>query len=181
MAYFTPIIIELAIGGILFALFWLIVWRVIDRERASRKSPFTKELLKGPGESCLRKIDELNDQFNEWYMMLFVGFGIFLGIALGLFLPGIRSPVTIAGFVILGLGVADPSHNANLVFPSLRRLNALEVFIKFVGFLRHLHSGKNLIGVRAHNNEPVFIYLRRVANQCRVVPCRFERQVVQAG
>ena len=56
-----PVVVEVALFGVLTFLYWLLVVRVIKRERAARKSPFTKALLRGPGESCLQKLDELND------------------------------------------------------------------------------------------------------------------------
>ena len=80
---FIPLLIEFGVLGILALLFWLIVFRVIDREKARRKSPFTKELQKSPGEGCLRKMDELNDKFFEWYTIIFLGFGFLIGIAFG--------------------------------------------------------------------------------------------------
>jgi len=80
-APFIPIILEFALIGVMALLFWLIVARVINRERAERKPPFTKTLLKGPGESCLRKLDELNDKYLEWQTMILVGFGVIVAFA----------------------------------------------------------------------------------------------------
>jgi len=96
MAFLSPLLIELAVFGILAFLFWLIIYRVLARERAQRKSPFTKDLLRGPGESCLQKIDDLNDRFWEWASMLLIGCGFIIGIALGVFIPHFQNPAVAA-------------------------------------------------------------------------------------
>jgi len=90
-AELIPILIEFAVFGMLGLLVWLVVLRVIDRERAGRKSPFTKTLLNGPGESCLRKLDDLNDNFWEWGANLLFWVGLAVGISMGIFIPTFKS------------------------------------------------------------------------------------------
>jgi Nuclease-related domain len=133
-----PIIIELALIGTLALLFWLIVERVIKRERADRKSPFTKTLQRGPGESCLRKIDELDDKLIEWKTFLLVGFGVLVGLAMGAFVPAYKSPFFVASFGVFSL--------AGAIFIMVRiRQNIRERLNYRLGFDGERHTAQALM------------------------------------
>lgn len=67
----TPLLLQLAVLGLLAGIFWLLVVRVISRERALRKSPFTQKLQNSPGQSCARKLDDLGDDLWEAFAMIF--------------------------------------------------------------------------------------------------------------
>jgi len=103
MSLLMPFVIEFVTIAILCGLFWLLVMRVMDKEKARRKSPFTKDLLKAPGESSSRKLEELSDDFWRRYMTLSVCFGFVVGIALGVFIPQFKNPIFSTLFAIAGL------------------------------------------------------------------------------
>ncbi len=141
-----PLVIELALIGVLAFLFWLIVGRVIARERAERKSPFTKTLLKNPGESCLRKLDELDDKFVEWRTMILVGFGIIVGFAFGIFVPQFKTPFLLSSFGVAAL--------AGVIFAMVRiRQNMRERLNYRLGFDGERHTAQTLMPLLGEGYE----------------------------
>lgn len=141
-----PLLIELALIGILALLFWLLVERVIKRERAERKSPFTRTLLRGPGESCLQKLDDLNDAFWESQTIIFVGFGMLVGIAMGIFVPGFKSPVFLSLIGVVAL--------AGAIFVMFRiRQNTRERMDYRLGFDGERHTAQALMPLLGEGYE----------------------------
>lgn len=105
-AALAPLVLQLAVLGLLSSLFWFVVVRVISRERALRKSPFTQKLQNSPGQSCARKLDDLGDDYWEAFAMIFVGFAFLSGIGFALLSPQMKSPYLLVPVVALIFGYA---------------------------------------------------------------------------
>lgn len=97
------LVLEVLFFGLLALLFWLLVMRPISREKARRKSPFTKVLLKSAGEGCAQKIDDLNDDLDSQFSAISIIFAGVIGICLGLFSPKLNSPIPLGLLGILAL------------------------------------------------------------------------------
>jgi len=95
--------LELLFLGLLAFLFWLIIIRPLSRERARRKSPFTKVLLKSAGEGCSRKISDLNETIDTQILIVFAIFSGAVGVCFGLYMPNLHSPVFLTFLGILAL------------------------------------------------------------------------------
>lgn len=141
-----PIFLELLFLGILALLYWFFVFRGIKRERAERKDPFTRTLLKSPGESCLRKLDELADKHWEWHTLIFVGFGMLVGLVLGLYLPKLKS----LPMVVL---VAVASLSGAIYLMGRIRKNLSESANYRLGFEGERHSAQALQPLLAEGYE----------------------------
>jgi len=86
-----PVVFAVGIFAIVYFSFWLLVSRGLDQERKRRKPPFTRDLLRGPGESCFRKLEELDDKRLDWVIGIAVGLGMLIGILMGATLPELKS------------------------------------------------------------------------------------------
>lgn len=102
----VPLLVQLLVVAILASLFWILVVRVIAKERAKHKSPFTRNLLRAPGESCSKKLAELDDLFWESNAQLFSLFAFVSGLALGLLTPALKSPLAMITFGGLAIAAA---------------------------------------------------------------------------
>ena len=102
-ANLSVLVLEIFFAGLIAVMFWLIVMRPISREKARRKSPFTKGLLKSDGEGCAQKINDLNDDLDTQASMIGVIFSAAIGICFGLFSPKLNSPIPLALLGILAL------------------------------------------------------------------------------
>jgi hypothetical protein len=100
-ASFTPILLQLAVLALLAGVFWLVVVRVISRERALRKSPFTQKLQNSPGQSSARKLDDLGDDLWEAFAMIFIGFAFISGFGFALLSPPLKSPYVLFSLCFL--------------------------------------------------------------------------------
>ncbi len=80
---FAPLILELTLMVVMAAIVWFVVVRPRKLEKERSRAPFTERTLRPPGESSRQKIEELDDQINEWLTWLFVPPGAAIGCSFG--------------------------------------------------------------------------------------------------
>jgi hypothetical protein len=62
---------------------WLVAFRPRKREKEQCRAPFTERTLRPPGESLRQKIQELDDQLDDWLLWLFIPPAAAIGCAFG--------------------------------------------------------------------------------------------------
>jgi len=80
---FAPLILELSLAAVMAGIVWFVVIRPRKLEKEQSRAPFTERTLRPPGESLRQKIQELDDQMDEWLLWLFVPAGAAIGCAFG--------------------------------------------------------------------------------------------------
>jgi Nuclease-related domain len=80
---FAPLILELSLAPVMAGIVWLVVIRPRKLEKEQNRAPFTERTLRPPGESLRQKIQELDDQMDEWLLWLFVPAAAAIGCAFG--------------------------------------------------------------------------------------------------
>ena len=79
----APLILELALAMVMAGIIWLVAILPRRREQQKSRKPFTERTLRPPGESLRLRLRELDEQFNDWLMWLFLPFGAAMGCAFG--------------------------------------------------------------------------------------------------
>lgn len=79
--------IELGILGLVALLLWLFVGLPIEKEKKLRKDPFTKSLRNNPGQSALKKVEDLYDNYLESFAAIFMVAGMLIGFLTATFMP----------------------------------------------------------------------------------------------
>jgi hypothetical protein len=101
LAFEIPVILGV------FALGWLLIVRPLQKERAQRKLPFTRDLLRGPGEACLEKIEELSDKLETQLLAMFIAPAAIVAYAFGIWhgthVPQRLHPLYLTVFLIIAL------------------------------------------------------------------------------
>jgi hypothetical protein len=79
----STIILEIFLAVVMAGIVWLVVVRPRKREQEQSRAPFTERTLRPPGESLRQKIQELDDQVDEWLLWLFISPAAAIGCAFG--------------------------------------------------------------------------------------------------
>jgi hypothetical protein len=77
------LLLELGLSAVMAGIIWLVIIRPRKREQAQGRAPFTERTLRPPGESLRQKIQELDDQIDDWLLWLFIPPAAALGCAFG--------------------------------------------------------------------------------------------------
>jgi Nuclease-related domain len=80
---FAPLILELSLAAVIAVIVWLVVIRPRKLEKEQSRAPFTERTLRPPGESLRQKIQELDDQMDDWMLWLFAPAAAAIGCAYG--------------------------------------------------------------------------------------------------
>lgn len=78
-----PLIFELVLAAVMAGIVWFVALRPRIIEKEQSRAPFTERTLRPPGESLRQRIQELDDQLNEWLLWLFVPAAAAIGCAFG--------------------------------------------------------------------------------------------------
>jgi len=60
--------LELFLAIVMAGIIWLVAFRPRQREKEQCRDPFTERTLRPPEESLRRKIQELDDQLDDWLL-----------------------------------------------------------------------------------------------------------------
>ena len=75
--------LESFLAVVMAGIVWLMVIRPRKLEKEQSRAPFTERTLRPPGESLRHKIQELDDQMDEWLLWLFIPPAAAIGCAFG--------------------------------------------------------------------------------------------------
>ena len=99
--------VELPVLAGIIALSWFLVFRPLQKERAQRKLPFTRDLLRGPGETCLEKTVELSDKLESQLLLMLIAPAAVVAYAFGIWhgthFPQKQLPVSVGVVLALAL------------------------------------------------------------------------------